>query len=285
MRGGLIRGYTIAVLLGMCLIAHAPIASAANSSTVVAPSPGDPWERPNRVAYAFQGLLERHVIRPVAKLYRWLTPGPIGRGLHNVLVNLSEPAAFLNDVLQHKFKRAAVPAKRFIMNSTVGLLGLVDVAGRAGVPHHNNEFGVTLGTYGVAPGPYLYVPLIGPSTFRDLLGSGVDFLTDPMHWLNYDNRATASDTRLVVSGLDTYLASEVQLQALLGDAVDPYATLRSVYLQSKQGEIDGGSVPLNLPDFDAPLTPPDSTGADSGAPAESASRNSPPAQAAVESMP
>ncbi|MGA3157500.1 MAG: VacJ family lipoprotein [Steroidobacteraceae bacterium] len=249
------RGYTIAVLLGASLIGCAPTASAANSTTIAARSPGDPWERPNRVAYAFQGLLERHVIRPAAKLYRWLTPGPIGRGLHNVLVNLSEPAAFFNDVLQRRFKRAGIPAKRFIMNSTVGLLGLFDVAARAGVMHHNNEFGVTLGTYGVAPGPYMYVPLVGPTTVRDLLGSTVDFLTDPMHRASYDNRAKASDTRLVVSGLDTYLTTQDQLKALLSDSLDPYATLRSVYLQSKQGEIRGGNVPVDLPDFDAPIAP------------------------------
>jgi phospholipid-binding lipoprotein MlaA len=249
------RGYTLAVLLGTSLIGHAPMASAASSSTIVASSPGDPWERPNRVAYAIQGLLERHVIRPAAKLYRWLTPGPIGRGLHNVLVNLSEPAAFFNDVLQRKFARAGIPAKRFIINSTVGLLGLFDVAGQAGVPHHNNEFGVTLGTYGMAPGPYVYLPLVGPSTVRDLLGSGVDFLTDPMHWVPYDNRAKASDTRLVVSGLDTYLTTKDQLDALLSQSVDPYATLRSVYLQSKLGEINGQNVLPDLPDFDAPLAP------------------------------
>jgi phospholipid-binding lipoprotein MlaA len=275
------RGYAIAVLLGTSLIGCAPITRVTNSSSIVAPSPGDPWERPNRVAYAFQGLLERHVIRPGAKLYRWLTPGPIGRGLHNALVNLSEPAAFLNDVLQCKFKRAGIPAKRFIMNSTVGLLGLFDVAAHAGVMHHNNEFGVTLGTYGVAPGPYLYLPLVGPSTFRDLLGSGVDFLADPMHWASYHDRAKASDTRLVVSGFDTYLTTEAQVHALLSDAVDPYATLRSVYLQSKQGEIDGGSVPANLPDFDTPVAPVDSTGSVGDRSAEPAKSTEQPGQAAA----
>jgi len=279
------RGYTIAFLLGASLIGCAHIARAANSSSIVAPSPGDPWERPNRVSFAFQGLLERHVIKPVSKLYRWLTPGPIGRGLHNVLVNLSEPAAFFNDMLQRRFRRAGIPAKRFIVNSTVGLLGLFDVAAHAGVMHHNNEFGVTLGTYGVAPGPYLYVPLVGPTTIRDLLGSGVDFLTDPMHWVSYDHRATASDTRLVVSGLDTYLETEPQVHALLSDAVDPYATLRSVYLQNKQGEIDGGSVPATLPDFDAPTVPLDGTGTDGGKPSMPPAPENQPEQGAPESTP
>lgn len=249
------RGCAIAVLLGVCLMCAAPGAAAAATGAVVPAHRVDPWERPNRASYALQGQLERHVIQPIATLYRWLTPGPIGRGLHNVLINLSEPEAFFNDVLQRRFQRAGIPAKRFVINSTVGLLGLIDVAGRAGVLHHNNEFGVTLGTYGVSSGPYLYIPLVGPSTVRDLLGSAVDFLTDPMHRLSYDSRATASDTRLVVNGLDTYISTQDQLKALLNDAVDPYATLRSVYLQNKQGEIDGEGLPLNLPDFDEPATP------------------------------
>jgi phospholipid-binding lipoprotein MlaA len=101
----------------------------------------------------------------------------------------------------------------------------------------------------------MYLPLMGPTTVRDLLGSTVDFLSDPMHWASYDDRAKASDTRLVVSGFDTYLTTEDQLKALLSDSVDPYATLRSVYLQSKQGEINGGNIPADLPDFDAPVAP------------------------------
>lgn len=250
------RGRAVAVLLGVCLICVARAAQAAESEAVAMTRPVDPWERSNRVSYAFQGQLERHLIQPIATVYRWLTPGPIGRGLHNVLVNLSEPAAFFNDVLQCRFKRAAIPAKRFIINSTVGLLGLIDVAGRAGVMHHNNEFGVTLGTHGVSPGPYLYIPLVGPTTVRDLVGSGVDFLTDPMHRLSYDSRATASDARLVVDGLDTYIVTKDQVKALLNDAVDPYATLRSVYLQNKQGEVDGEGLPPNLPDFDEPAMAP-----------------------------
>ena len=129
------------------------------------------------------------------------------------------------------------------------------------------------------------MPLVGPTTIRDLLGSGVDFLTDPMHWVSYDHRATASDTRLVVSGLDTYLETEPQVHALLSDAVDPYATLRSVYLQNKQGEIDGGSVPATLPDFDAPTVPLDGTGTDGGKPSMPPAPENQPEQGAPESTP
>lgn len=214
------------------------------------PTPGDPWERSNRTGYAVQGALDKHFIHPLAKIYHTLTPGPIGRGVHNVLVNLSEPVVFFNDVLQLRFKRAGVAGVRFITNSTVGLLGLFDVAARNGMTHQDNEFGVTLGRYGVHPGPYMYVPFVGPTTVRDLLGSGVDFFIDPSHFLTYPNRTPVGEARFVVSGLDARIMTEDQLNALLSGAVDPYATLRSVYLQNKQGEIDGGGVPLNLPSFE-----------------------------------
>jgi phospholipid-binding lipoprotein MlaA len=223
---------------------------AGTDRAVPKPTPGDPWERANRVDYAVEAALDKHAIHPLAKIYHTLTPGPIGRGVHNVLVNLSEPVAFFNDVLQLRLKRAGVAGVRFITNSTVGILGLFDVAARTGMTHQDNEFGVTLGRYGVHPGPYMYVPLVGPTTVRDLVGSGLDFFIDPVHWLTYSNRTQVGEARFVVSGLDTRVMTEDQLNALLSGAVDPYATLRSVYLQNKQGEIDGGGVPLNLPSFD-----------------------------------
>jgi phospholipid-binding lipoprotein MlaA len=250
--------YGSTALLAVLLIFASPAARAGTDRAVIKPTPGDPWERGNRVGYAVQGALDKHLIHPLAKIYHTLTPGPIGRGVHNILVNLSEPVAFFNDVLQLRLKRAGVAGIRFITNSTFGILGLFDVAARSGMTHQDNEFGVTLGRYGAHPGPYMYVPLLGPTTVRDLLGSSLDFFIDPMHWLTYPHRTEVGVTRFVVSGLDTRVMTEAQLNALLSGAVDPYATLRSVYLQNKQGEIDGGGVPLNLPSFDdaVPAEPP-----------------------------
>ena len=242
--------YRSTALLAVLLIFAWSAARAGTDRAVIKPAPGDPWERGNRVGYAVESALDKHLIHPLAKIYHTLTPGPIGRGVHNILVNLSEPVAFFNDVLQLRLKRAGVAGARFIANSTLGLLGLFDVAARAGMPHQDNEFGVTLGRYGLHPGPYMYLPLLGPTTARDLLGSGVDFVIDPIHWLTYPDRTEVGVARFVVSGLDTRIMTEDQLNALLSGAVDPYATLRSVYLQNKQGEIDGGGVPLNLPSFD-----------------------------------
>lgn len=236
----------------------APVLAASHATPVVS-TPADPWERLNRRDYAIEGSLDRHVIGPAARFYHKVTPGPIGRGIHNVLVNLSEPVVIMNDVLQLRFKRAGESLVRLVTNSTVGLAGLFDVAGSAGLPHHDNEFGVTLGRYGVPSGPYLYVPLVGPSTVRDLLGAGIDLVMNPLYWLAYPDRTEVGISQTTVGGLDLRVTTGPQLNALLNGAVDPYATLRSVYLQNKKGEIEGEGVPPELPSFDEPP-------ADTGAP-------------------
>jgi phospholipid-binding lipoprotein MlaA len=206
----------------------------------------------NRGGYAIEGKLDHFVVHPLSKVYRFLTPGPIGRGIHNVLVNLSEPSAFINDVLQLRLKRAGIPAARLIINSTAGVLGLFDVAASGGLYHHDNEFGVTLGRYGVKPGPYLYLPLLGPSTARDLVGTGVDIFLNPLHLATYPAQSVVLNSNFALNGLDKETSTEAELHALLGTAVDPYATLRSAYLQNKQGEVDGEGVPLELPAFEEP---------------------------------
>ena len=237
-------------MLGTALFDVTACATTAPRDPVVASAPADPWERQNRRNYAIEGVLDRRVIGPASRLYHKLTPGLIGRGIHNVLVNLSEPVVTINDVLQLRFKKAGVSALRFVTNSTLGLLGLFDPASRAGLMHHDNEFGVTLGRYGVTSGPYLYVPLVGPSTARDLVGGGVDFLMNPLFWLTYANRPEIGAAQVTVGGLDTRVMTEGQLNALLSGAIDPYATLRSVYLQNKKSEVSGDEVPHDLPSFD-----------------------------------
>ena len=241
-----------------------PAVNPANTANAANTAAGadDPWEPVNRKGYALQRFLDRHLIRPLAKAYRALTPGPIGRGIHNVLVNLSEPAALFNDVMQGRLKRAGVPSARLLINTTMGVFGLVDVASHMGLPHHDNDFGVTLGHYGLAPGPYLYIPLVGPSTVRDTFGAGIDYLTNPIRWAKYRHRVKVQQVKLPIGGLDQEVAAEPLLDALLSNAVDPYATLRSAYLQNKQSQIDGDGVPADLPSFDEPApdaAPPDPT--------------------------
>ncbi len=237
-----------------------PAAAPATAPAAAAHRVTDPWEHLNRLNYAIESALDKHLIIPLTRIYKAITPGPIGRGIHNALVNLSEPTVFINDVLQLRFRKAGVAAGRFATNSTIGVLGLIDVASKLGLPHHNNEFGVTLGHYGVYAGPYMYLPLGGPTTLRDLVGTGVDLLMDPFHWIGFAGQAEASGARLAVGGLDAREAVEGQLDTLLSDATDPYATLRSVYLQNKQAEIDGETAPLDLPSFDTPAPTPAPSG-------------------------
>jgi phospholipid-binding lipoprotein MlaA len=258
-----VRRSIFAVILTVTALGAAGAAGAAAHKTGAPPAAGDPWEPFNRRGYAIHQFLDKVFIRPGAMIYRALTPGPIGKGLHNVIVNLSEPLVFINDVLQVRVRRAASTTVRFAFNSTFGLAGLIDVAGHGGIAHHDSSFGDTLGRYGVGPGPYLFIPLLGPSTVRDLVGAGFDEAIDPVHWLSYPYRTEISTSAAVVGGLDTRAAADAQLKAILSGAADPYATLRSVFLQYRQGEIDGDRAGPNLP----PLPEIDDAGAPPPTPA------------------
>jgi phospholipid-binding lipoprotein MlaA len=239
---------------------------AGGAAAPAATAPEDPYEASNRSVYAAQSSLDRSIFLPLAKLYHFLTPGPIGRGIHNVLSNLGEPVININDVLQGRFKQATHDTLRLTANTTAGWLGLMDVATPGGLPHHDNDFGLTLGRWGVGPGPYLYLPLVGPSTVRDLVGAGADVAIDPLNFIDYPDRVTVAVTKTIVGGLDTRVQVQGQLDAILGDAEDPYATLRSVYLQSREAAIRGDDAPPALaPLDDAPMslapTAPTTTGA------------------------
>ena len=245
--------------MGVMIVVRPTAAGAADvvppSVTVAAaPAVDDPFERANRRNYAFNEKLDRRVIGPLARFYGRITPGVIGRGLHNFFVNLTEPVVFINDVLQARIGHASNTLVRFTLNSTFGLAGVIDIGAKAGSPHHDNDFGVTLGRYGVKTGPYLYLPVMGPSTARDLFGTGVDFFLDPFHWQEIRGAATLATTGSLGGGLDKRSEAGPQLDALLGGAADPYATLRSAYLQNRQSLVTGQTAPdLNaLPSFDDP---------------------------------
>jgi iron complex outermembrane receptor protein len=224
-------------------------------------APGDPAEKLNRTGYRVYEVLDKAIIRSLALGYQRITPELLRLGIEHVLTNLHEPVVAANDLLQRRPKRSVETVARFAVNSTVGLLGLFDVATKIGLQHHDNGFALTLGRAGMHPGPYLFLPLGGPSTVRDAIGNGVDGLMDPFHWLVGSRLTTLFVTRSVVSGLDQRASADTGLQALLADATDPYATLRSVYLQNQQAKIEdrpADAAPV-LPSFDdeapAPQSP------------------------------
>jgi phospholipid-binding lipoprotein MlaA len=227
-------------------------------------TPGDPYEATNRRFFASQMGLDKGFFRPLARFYHTLTPGVIGVAVHNVLSNLSEPVIIANDLLQFRLKRAAHDTLRLTANTTAGWLGLIDVATPAGLVYRDNDFGVTLGRWGVKPGPYLFLPLVGPSTVRDAFGLGVDTAMNPLNYINFPDRTVVTISVDVVSALDERVRAEPELNALLADAADPYATLRSVYLQNREAEVRGESAAPLLPPLDDETTPP--TGAGSTAP-------------------
>ena len=228
----------------------------------VAATKGDPFEGINRQGYAIHQFLDRTFLRPAAKLYQALIPSPIRTGLRHVISNMGEPGVAANDLLQGHPVRAGKTLTRFAANTTVGIGGLFDVSTPAGLPHHDNGFGDTLGRYGAGPGPYLFVPLLGPTTVREILGQAADIVTDPLVWAQFRQRTLIIDTRAVVDGLDAREQADAQLKAIDAMSTDSYATLRSLYLQNRAAEIidvttGGAAAPEPvLPDFDDPASAP-----------------------------
>ncbi|MBY0519842.1 MAG: VacJ family lipoprotein [Sphingomonas sp.] len=199
---------------------------------------GDPLEGFNRTMYGLHTRLDRAIFRPVAFGYKTVVPKPVRGGLRHFFSNLTEPIVFLNDLLQLKPKHAIKTFARFLINSTAGIGGLLDLAKDDGLPHRDNGFGNTLARYGVGPGPYLFLPFFGPSTLRDFAGGQADGYVLPVAVGKPFDRLDFQIARGVLDGLDLRVESDSQLKALLDGAADPYATLRSVYLQNRVVEVN-----------------------------------------------
>jgi phospholipid-binding lipoprotein MlaA len=229
------------------------------AADVRAQTPDDPYEGMNRRFYASAMRVDERYFRPLVRIYQALTPGLIGIAIHNMITNLGEPVVIVNDVLQARLHAAAHDTVRLAANTTFGIGGMVDMAAKNGLPHHDNDFGITLGVWGVKPGAYLFVPFLGPSTVRDSIGMGVDVLLNPMTYLRFPGRLTLQYSTAVVGTLDKRLNARADLDAITADAADPYATLRSVYLQSREAEVRGENAAPELPPIDDPEPAPPTT--------------------------
>lgn len=204
----------------------------------------DPLEPLNRGILKFNRAVEKIIIKPATIVYRTLVPKPARRGISNFLFNLETPVVLFNDLLQGNTRRAWITTKRFFVNSTVGLGGLIDVAKKWGLPRHDEDFGQTLGAYGIREGPYLVLPIFGPSNPRDLVGMIGDILMDPLFWFLRAKDADALRiTRTVVDGLDTYDRHLEDIESLEETSLDYYAALRSAYRQNRASEIRNGAPP------------------------------------------
>jgi phospholipid-binding lipoprotein MlaA len=215
----------------------------------------DPLEPMNRKFFDVQESLDRTFIAPLAHGFG-KTPFPLRAGLVNFGHNLGEPTIFVNDLLQGRLDMAARTLTRFVVNSTVGLAGLFDVAGHNHLKRHDNGFGTTLGRWGFKPGPYLFFPLVGPTTFRDAVGDLVDIPLNPLSYARYAHKAAIGIGTSVINGLGQRVESDQQLETIRATSTDPYASLRSYFLQNRQAEVTGKEVTIeNLPSFDEPAAP------------------------------
>lgn len=211
----------------------------------------DPWEGANRDMFAVHEAIDQAVLEPVAKGYRAVTPHFVRTGVTNFLGNLKSPVIFVNDVLQAEPSRAGATVARFGINTTIGLLGLFDPASAMGIERHDEDFGQTLAVWGVDSGPYLFIPLLGPTTIRDGAGRIVDLAFDPLTWATFDE---ADETRLIrtgVSGLATREALLDQVDEIRENSLDPYVTFRSSYGLVRESAIRNGPTDVeDLPEFD-----------------------------------
>lgn len=233
----------------------APAEAQERNSEAHAGAREDPWQGLNRSLYGFGSFLDHLAFRPLAKCYQHWIPRIVRHGVHNMLSNLDEPDIGVNDLLQGKPMKAGAAAFRFGVNTTVGVVGVFDVAARVGVAHHDNDAGLTLGDYHIGAGPYVYVPLAGPSSVRDLVGVGVDFVLDPLNIVNFNGSNILFNTQMAAGALDARVDADEDLVELDKVAADPYATERSIYLQTREAELHNQGVNVEaMPDIPDPQT-------------------------------
>jgi phospholipid-binding lipoprotein MlaA len=235
-------GLTVLSLLAVCgcaTVPRDPIALAAYRAT------GDPLEPMNRKIFAFNQGVDKVVLKPVAKGYVRVIPARGRDGIRNFIKNLNEPVVLANNILQGQFKRAWTTTERFVLNSTVGLVGVMDFAGRHGLARQIGDFGQTLYAWGVHAGPYLVVPVFGPTTPRDGIGEGVDILMDPFVYVipHIKYRGTVNILKTALGGIDLRARNLDVLDEVQHESVDFYAAMRSLYRQNRQAELTNGAPP------------------------------------------
>jgi phospholipid-binding lipoprotein MlaA len=213
----------------------------------------DPFEGANRVFFDVNQTLDNVLLRPVAVVYKHVTPDFAQDGVRNFMNNLNSPVIFANDVLQGETDRAGVTLLRFGINSTIGVGGLIDVAKHFDIPYHDEDFGQTLGTWGVGEGPYLYFLVMGPSNARDITGFVVDRGLDPVNYVNWgnDDLEYVPVARTVLNVIDIRARNIETLDEIERSSVDYYASIRSLYRQSRADAIRNGAPSTDLPDFDS----------------------------------
>ncbi len=200
--------------------------------------PRDPWERVNRVTFKVNDRLDRAIAKPLATAYRTVTPRPVRTGVSNFLDNIAYPVTIANDLFQLKFKQFGQDLGRLVMNTTVGIAGIFDPASRVGLQKNQQDLGQTFGHYGAHPGPYLVIPVLGPSDVRDALGRVGDIWLDPRHYI-HNNYITYSLWGLELIDIRSRL---LDADKAFESVYDRYAFLRNAYLRRRAFLISNGQV-------------------------------------------
>lgn len=227
------RAWVIALLIGVSV----GLAGCASGPYT---DPKDPLEDYNRAAYSFNELLDRALLTPLAQGYSAITPAPVDKSVTNFFDNLRDVRSAVNNLLQFKIGRAFSDVGRVAINSTVGILGLMDVASNMNLPSYKEDFGQTLGVWGFDQGPFIVLPFLGPSSGRDGIGLVADWFTDPLTYINDDGvRMGLRGLNIIDTRSDLLSASRVVDQA----ALDPYAFIRDAYLQRREDLVYDGNPP------------------------------------------
>ena len=230
------------------IIAGAILLAGCASNSELSHDDSDPLESYNRAMFSFNQTVDKAIFKPVAQAYQAVLPDPVHQSVTNFFSNLNDVVVLVNDLLQFKMHQAAMDSSRLVFNTTFGVLGLFDVASRMELPKHDEDFGQTLGHWGIGEGYYLVLPFLGPSTVRDGIGMIGDFFTNPTTW------ATDSESvQWSLWGLDAInrRAGLLQVERAFADAqIDPYLFQRSAYLQMRRNLVYDGSPPTQKIDFD-----------------------------------
>lgn len=238
---------------GRCLLAVVVVLLQACASLpgASASDPRDPWEPLNRRVYSFNDALDRVAIRPAAQAYEAVLPRPVRTGVHNFLGNLADVWTMANSALQLKGQATVESFMRIQVNTFMGLGGILDVATELRLPKRKEDFGQTLGYWGVKPGPYVVLPLLGPSTVRDGMAMPLDMAGDARQQFN----STATRNALAFTGVLDVRANLLQtIDAVKAAALDPYTFVRDGYLQKRLNDIHDGYPPsqFDYGDMEAP---------------------------------
>jgi phospholipid-binding lipoprotein MlaA len=221
------------------LVVAVIVALSGCASTSGYSDPRDPIEGFNRVMFEFNEVLDKIVLKPLAKGYRAVMPSPVDKGITNFFSNLDDVGSAINNLLQFKLKRSASDVGRIVVNSTVGILGFIDVASNMNLEKHGEDFGQTLGAWGVGHGPYIVLPIFGPSGGRDAIGTVADWFTDPVTYVDPVNvRNTLHVVRAVDNRADLLGASRVVDEA----ALDKYEFMRDAYIQKRENDVNDGHI-------------------------------------------